>query len=1048
VPKKDRGGELFIVDNSDDDWKVRNYIHEWCEIAKSIDVATGYFEIGSLLSIDGQWQKLDNIRILMGDEISARTKQAFLAALQKITEKLDISLESEKESNDFLVGVPAIVEALRSGKITCRVYKKKKFHAKAYITHGKLEVVGSAALVGSSNFTRPGFSQNVELNIQIRREVDLLQEWFEKHWDEAEDVTPDILKTVERHTREYTPFEVYAKSLHEFYRGHELTAGEFERTKSRMFPVLDQYQKEGYQAVMKIAQQYRGAFLCDGVGLGKTFVGLMLIERLIMHDRKRVALFVPKAAREDVWERDLKHYLGYLYGDFSNLVVFNHTDLGRGGEFPGRFNRIKEIADVVIIDEAHHFRNQGVQGDDGKKRSRYWTFYDLLDGPNGPKQVFMLTATPINNLLKDFHHMVQLFSREHENYFGQTLGIQSLRGHFIRMDRALRRQTEQAEDNGADYETNLAEAEQVLKADQLFQALVVQRSRAYVKRSQEQEGASITMFPIREPPQVVDYSVRKTYGNLLDMIEKAFDKKTPLFALGLYYPLAYFKGDKESLESYAFQEGRQKQVVILIRTQFLKRFESSSHAFERSCDRLLLKLLAWVTRHSESNVEKRRLEKWRLKNEKLLGAVNKRQLELFQDSDEEEFEEDIITEEMLEDVELLQRDEYRVDDIIDDTYFDLDTIVDFLKELRKFKPSHDDKLKALIKLLKSDAVLKKNKVLIFSEFAETARYLDRELVNAGIEGVEQIDSNSGRNRGDVIRRFAPYYNGSTSTSLATVGRKEIRVLISTDVLSEGLNLQDATRLINYDLHWNPVRLMQRIGRVDRRMNPAIEEKLLEDHPDQKKLRGNIAYWNFLPPDDLEGLLHLYSRVSRKTLQISKTLGIEGKKLLKPGDDFAALKEFNASYDGTTSQLEEMHLEYQKLLKDYPDLAGRLDKFPGRVFSGKAHPSDGVRAVFFCFRIPRPDYESATDGEIEWTEEAGDTKWYLYDLNSEQILEEPTEIVGSIRSDENTPRICKIEQETLSEIRAKIEKHIINTILKQAQAPVGVDGILKTWMELN
>ncbi|MDP6179995.1 MAG: phospholipase D-like domain-containing protein [Desulfatiglandales bacterium] len=392
MPKKDRGGELFIVDNSDDDWKVRNYIHEWCEIAKSIDVATGYFEIGSLLSIDGQWQKLDNIRILMGDEISARTKQAFMAALQKITEKLDISLESEKESNDFLVGVPAIVEALRSGKITCRVYRKKKFHAKAYITHGKLEVVGSAALVGSSNFTRPGFSQNVELNIQIRREVDLLQQWFEEYWEEAEDVTPDILKTVERHTREYTPFEVYAKSLHEFYRGHELTVEEFEKTKSRMFPVLDQYQKEGYQAVMKIAQQYRGAFLCDGVGLGKTFVGLMLIERLIMQDRKRVALFVPKAAREDVWERDLKHYLGYLYGDFSNLVVFNHTDLGRGGEFPDRFRRIKEIADVVIIDEAHHFRNQGVRGGNGKNPSRYWTFYDLLDSQNGPKQVFMLTA--------------------------------------------------------------------------------------------------------------------------------------------------------------------------------------------------------------------------------------------------------------------------------------------------------------------------------------------------------------------------------------------------------------------------------------------------------------------------------------------------------------------------------------------------------------------------------------------------------------------------------------------------------------------------------
>lgn len=147
---KNQGNDLFIVDNSDSDWKVQRYLHEWCQIARSMDVATGYFEIGSLLSLDGQWQQLDNIRILMGDEVSKRTAQAFAAALVKINQKLDDSIESEKTENDFLAGVPAIVSALESGKIECKVYKKKKFHAKAYITHGKLDVVGSAALVGSS----------------------------------------------------------------------------------------------------------------------------------------------------------------------------------------------------------------------------------------------------------------------------------------------------------------------------------------------------------------------------------------------------------------------------------------------------------------------------------------------------------------------------------------------------------------------------------------------------------------------------------------------------------------------------------------------------------------------------------------------------------------------------------------------------------------------------------------------------------------------------------------------------------------------------------
>src|SRR5262249_13708012 len=154
---------------------------------------------------------------------------------------------------------------------------------------------------------------------------------------------------------------------------------------------------------------------------------------------------------------------------------------------------------------------------------------------------------------------------------------------------------------------------------------------------------------------------------------------------------------------------------------------------------------------------------------------------------------------------------------------------------------------------------------------------------AGIEGVEEIDSASKKNRGDVIRRFAPYYNGTTSAALKADGRDEIRILISTDVLSEGLNLQDATRLINYDLHWNPVRLMQRIGRVDRRMNPEVEALLVAEHPEQEALRRRVVYWNFLPPEELNELLTLYSRVSHKTLRISKVFGIETGKLLRDDD---------------------------------------------------------------------------------------------------------------------------------------------------------------------
>jgi HKD family nuclease len=148
------GGELFIVDNSESEWKGLRYLEEWPEIARAFDIAAGYFEMGALLALHGKWQKLDKIRILVGDEISVRTRQAILESLRSnIKSKLDDSIEAEKEKNDFLSGAQAIVEAMQNRRIECRVYSKRKFHAKAYITHGRLAVIGSTALVGSSNFS-------------------------------------------------------------------------------------------------------------------------------------------------------------------------------------------------------------------------------------------------------------------------------------------------------------------------------------------------------------------------------------------------------------------------------------------------------------------------------------------------------------------------------------------------------------------------------------------------------------------------------------------------------------------------------------------------------------------------------------------------------------------------------------------------------------------------------------------------------------------------------------------------------------------------------
>jgi hypothetical protein len=207
---------------------------------------------------------------------------------------------------------------------------------------------------------------------------------------------------------------------------------------------------------------------------------------------------------------------------------------------------------------------------------------------------------------------------------------------------------------------------------------VVQRSRGYVKESQRLHGGSGAIFPERELPHVVGYSIKSTYGALLDSVRTAFAKEHPLFVLGVYYPLAYWKGDRESAHFRSFDENRQKQVVMLIRTLFLKRFESSAKAFEGSCWRLLKKLLAWVTVHAQEEHDQRRLERWKIKYAELIGYEQAHQTELWPEEADEDEVEDFLNEDVLNAIEHLDPELFDIDAILDDTFDDLDQLADFL----------------------------------------------------------------------------------------------------------------------------------------------------------------------------------------------------------------------------------------------------------------------------------------------------------------------------------------------------------------------------------
>jgi superfamily II DNA or RNA helicase len=988
--------------------------------SESLDVATGYFEIGSLLALDSYWNNLSKIRIVMGDETTKRTKNELTAVLEK--DSTD-SIEREKERDDSLKGLEAIRSAIHDGRISAKVYTKAKFHAKALLMSMKPPHLSNYGIVGSSNFTEPGLCRNLELNLVTteQHQLQALCDWFGISWNDAEEVKDALLKVIEPHLKEYSPFTVYGKALYDYFLGKEIPVTTWEEQESVIYRILDDLQRIGYKQALRIAENYGGALICDGVGFGKTYIGLMLIERFL-HERKRIALIVPKSTRESVWENRLQQFFKYkkASGFSKQILVLNHTDLHRTNEqILGDIESVKQEADVIIIDEAHHFRTPNAQ--------RSEKLFDLMGHNGKKKKIYMLTATPVNNTIFDILHLMEYFTGKERKYF-QKIGINDIRAYFVQKERAVeiatntKKQTVDEEQLYPDYD--VAAAEKVLHDDKLFREVVIQRSRSYAKEYFTKKGSDSYHFPERKPPIVTKYQLAKVYGNLFESLKAAFNKKDALVELALYNT-ENFKRDDKNINAKVVN--RETQVLMLIRATLLKRMESSYKAFEASLEDLLRSMARFYRHYAPAG----EWDQWKTDHEDFWNTLERHWRDRFTDQDEEEeVEEDDILPAPKEE---LRSDEFLIDEILKSVKKDMDELAEFLQFIHNnVSVEQDDKLRALRQLLESDDELRTKKIIIFTQYRDTARYLYRELKPKYKDDLEELDSTSKKNRESIIKRFAPYYN-CCADELPSYLEKPIRILISTDVLSEGLNLQDGNLLINYDLHWNPVRLMQRIGRVDRRLDPEIEKKLGRD-------QNVVRFWNFLPPDELDALLHLYEKIAGKVLRISKTLGIEGKKLLRPEDDYAALQNMNAEYEGTKTIDEILHLRLHTILEDNPELALSLPKLPRRLFSGKSAMANTIKGVFACYRFP--------DRNIGEQSIPGDCRWYFHRIDTDLVVENIEEINASIESLPETPRVVTQPLDELRKSLKIIEQQCIQKELRNRQALAGEKATLVCWMEIS
>jgi len=829
----------------------------------TLDIATGFFRIEAWLRLESPMNKLNSLRLLIGRDPAIRPAESDRIDLLKYYRR---TLQQQLEENPFNLQykqqIDRLIEYLQQDKIEVRLFgalgdKNQFLHAKAYI-------FDEYSIVGSSNFTPAGLQANSELNIvnkigAIAR--DLRNNWFERFWhDDSVDINYkqkliDTLNASKFGSKAYTPYQVFLKALYELFK-EDTNINEGNITGVD----LADFQKEGFKKAIRLMEKHQGCIVADAVGLGKTYIGLRVIEYYLIKERKpnkipKVMVICPAQLRELVWQKKLDEF--GLKAD-----IISHEEISRKDFNLNRYS----YYDLMVIDEGHNFRNSGT--------NRYNNLLKLVNSGNRNKKILMLTATPINNSVYDLYHQILILARGNESYY-REYGISNLNGYFKALHQG---------------KTEITEL--------LFQTMV-RRSRQDVIRRQE-AGEEIIIagtkihFPKRELERFT-YNFEAEYQGLYIGIANSIDR------LNLSpYNIKSFKLKKIKTDEAEIK--RNDALVNLQKALYLKRFESSLIAFKKT-----------VTNQKQFQEQFYQLL---TKEGKLLDSKNFRKL-IFALEDEEE---NIAVTDIIEQLEEIDAKKYNLSELQQHIEHDLRVLNQILEQINTIESSandkqhYDEKLKAFKELL---IKLKGEKILVFSYYKDTAKYLHQELIkdsdflaqlNNPVIDIITGDSKS-QQRQEKVNRFAPKANLSNDNpqqkleELQQLLQNPIDILICTDVLSEGQNLQDAGILINYDLHWNPVRMIQRAGRIDR-----LGTKY-----------DTLYIYNCFPEEGLEELLGLVKRLQDRIATIDREVGLDASVLgeIVTGRSLEQLERLKKADTDVEKQaiLEELEAEIELVSLD-------------------------------------------------------------------------------------------------------------------------------------
>lgn len=880
------------------------------------DVLVGYFRASGFYQLYESLEPIEKIRILVGlsiDEESnniiklseetstldfgshQRTKKVYQQNLQKEIE------ESDEIENQLQIGVTKFIEFLKTDcneveidkafhgngkKLEIRAYPTKNIHAKVYIGKFKPEDRDYGFVItGSSNFSKSGLVANREFNVELRTKRDVLfaEDQFNRLWTESVDISEDFIDTIEKKTwlsENITPYELYLKLIYEYLEEDINLEDEFDPFLPEGFMKL-KYQSQAAIQAKKILESYNGVFLADVVGLGKTFITALLLQQL----QGRTLIICPPVLKE-YWKNSLFDF-GIRSFEVQSLGKLEHI-----------IKKGTERYDYIVVDEAHRFRNEGTQ-----------SYADLLDICTN-KKVILVTATPLNNSISDIFAQLKLFQAPKNSTIP---GVPNLEKYFSN----FRTQLAKMDKSDPKYKSLIKEISDDIK-NNILRYVMVRRTRTdvitYFKDDMKKQGLT---FPILNNPNKIVYE----YKGQLETVFKNTIKQLQDFTYSRYTPLLFYIGNKQLTE---FERQQQRNVGGFMKGILVKRLESSFHAFRQSINRFIKSYENFIGMYENGTI-------YISKKVNVYDLLENDDIDILEDLVSQDKAHKYDSNDFMKIyVEMLKKD-LLILEYIRDTWA-------LIKE--------DPKLEQFIYELKKTKSLINNKLVIFTESKETGDYIYETLIDKFPNKVMFYSSMGGRHTNKTLRS-----NHNVSRDLIQCNfdpnRKkkdqlnDIRILITTDILSEGINLHRSNVLVNYDLPWNPTKVLQRAGRVNR-LGSSYD---------------NIHIFNFFPTTHSDAHLGLELNITNKIQMFHDILG-EDAKYLSDGEEFGSQELFNTltnknAYSGEDGE-GDSELKYLEVIREIrdgdPELFERIKHLPKKARSGFQSNNIEESILMTFFRI--------------------------------------------------------------------------------------------------